>query len=374
MIYRPHHTAIEPPDPPEQRPEPILVNVEELLEADRLIRATPARTRFLVSGAGLTAAVLDTGINAAHVDFDSGQRVVARVNFTTETDGDENGHGTNVAGIVAAGADHVGIAPGANIAALKVLGRQNGSFVPVEAALAWVLANAEAHKITVVSMSLGNRNNYQNDTQFMHEAIRERFRQLRERRIAVVVSSGNEYFSNGSRPGMAFPAILRECISVGAVYDDDVGARQYRNGAAAFATAVDRLTPFSQRLHETVNGECFTSVFAPGAPMRSTGIDGAHGESVQEGTSQAAPTVTGTVLLLQELHLRLTQRLPPVADLIQILRASSVEIFDGDDENDNVQHTQRRFKRIDVLSALETMARRIEQAAAQPSSTATVTS
>lgn len=77
-----------------------------------------------MNGAGLTVAVLDTGLNTAHVDFAG--RIAAEVNFTTDNNGnkndanDGNGHGTNVGGIITAGSKHTGIAPGANILPLSI--------------------------------------------------------------------------------------------------------------------------------------------------------------------------------------------------------------------------------------------------------------
>ncbi len=52
----------------------------ELVEVDQLLKASLARSKFQVSGAGLSVAVLDTGLNAKHVDFRN--RVPVQVNYT----------------------------------------------------------------------------------------------------------------------------------------------------------------------------------------------------------------------------------------------------------------------------------------------------
>jgi hypothetical protein len=57
-------------------------------------------------------------------------------------------------------------------------------------------------------------------------------------------------------------------------------------------------------------------VFAPGAPVTSSGILGEHGESTQHGTSQTAPVTAGLVLLAQALHQRVTGELPTVDDVV----------------------------------------------------------
>ena len=68
--------------------------------------------------------------------------------------------------------------------------------------------------------------------------------------------------------------------------DDDVGGFTYQSGAKANSTGPDRITPFSQRLHESVDAACRTDIFAPGAPIQSSGIANDNAESLQHGTSQ----------------------------------------------------------------------------------------
>jgi hypothetical protein len=179
--------------------------------------------------------------------------------------------------------------------------------------------------------------------------------------VAVVVAAGNSYFQFSSQQGMGFPAISRACISVGAVYDADEGGFRYGSGAQAHGSKAGQITPFSQRLHESVSPDCYTKVFAPGAPATSAGIQGPHGESTQHGTSQATPVTVGVTLLMQDFYKQATGELPTVDDLVLWLRRGGVEILDGDDENDNVQHTQLKFVRIDALSALDAVRRHLQK-------------
>ncbi|MET0245598.1 MAG: S8 family serine peptidase [Sphingomonas sp.] len=329
----------------------------ELLEASRLIHVNEARDRFKVNGAGTTVAVLDTGLRTTHVDFAG--RVIAQRNFTDDNSGnaadatDGQGHGTNVAGIVCAGDIHIGMAPGAGIVAVKVLGDSGGgSFQAIADALQWVIEHRAEHRISAVCMSLGDSGNYQTDATFAADAVAARLHVLTEAGVACCIAAGNDYFSHNSLQGMGYPAIIRASLSVGAVYDDDVGSFRYGSGASASGTGPDRITPFSQRLHEKVGAACATDIFAPGAPMTSSGILTDTGESVQHGTSQATPVVAGIVLLLQSLHLRATGALPSVADVRTWLLRGATTIVDGDDEQDNVLHTGLSFRRIDALGAL----------------------
>jgi subtilisin family serine protease len=339
----------------------------ELEEVDNFIRASEARHTFSVNGSGLTVAVLDTGLRTTHVDFAG--RVVAQRNFTADNNADPanandgDGHGTNVGGIIVANGDHIGIAPGANIIPIRVLANNGGgSFQAIRDALQWVLDNRVKHNITAVCMSLGDSGNYQSDTGFpANDGIATRIRALREAGVAVGIAGGNDFFSHDSEQGMSYPAIFRESVSVGAVYDDFEGPFTYSSGASTSESGPDRITPFSQRLHENVNADCRTDVFAPGAPVTSSGIQNDHGESVQHGTSQATPVTVGVILLMQQLHHRLTGRLPSVDDLVTWLRRSGVTINDGDDEVDNVTHTGLDFIRVNAFHALEAVRRHLQK-------------
>ena len=354
---------VEPPTPIDDAELPFLPEVTDFLWVDQ------ARAAFKVNGAGLTVAVLDTGLNTAHVDFAG--RIAAQVNFTTDNNGnkndatDGNGHGTNVGGIITAGSKHTGIAPGAKIIPIKVLANQSGGdFTWIDQALQWVIDNRVQYNITAVCMSLGDSGNYTDDTfplwQLLRNNLRRKIQILKEARVAVVIAAGNDYFTHGSRQGMAFPAIIRECISVGAVYDSNGGGFSYGSGAQAMATKRGQITPFSQRLHSTVSATCSTDIFAPGAPVTASGIGSPTASSTQHGTSQATPVVTGLILLLQEFYLRWQKELPTIEQLITWLQTGGVSIFDGDDENDNVQHTKLMFTRADALSALDAARRSIQ--------------
>jgi subtilisin family serine protease len=351
----PSSRIIPSPDPPVQFASK-QISVEDA-EVDTLIRVVQARKSFLVTGKGLTVAVLDTGLRTTHIDFAG--RVRAQRNFTGDNGGDPqnasdgNGHGTNVGGIIVANGNHVGIAPDAGIVPLKVLSNSGGgTFAQTNQALQWVIDNHTQFNITAASMSLSSETNDADDTPFQGDETLRLIRQLRALDIPVIVAAGNDYFKF-KQQGMGFPAILRETVSVGAVYDSNVGPFSYQSGAQAFSTSADRITPFSQRLHETANGNTRTDIFAPGAPITSSGIATDVGESIQHGTSQATPVATGVVLLMQEFYLRTTGKLPSVDTLITALRNGGVVINDGDDEQDNVPHTGKSFLRIDAMSALD---------------------
>ncbi|HYE76238.1 MAG TPA: S8 family serine peptidase, partial [Blastocatellia bacterium] len=167
-----------------------------MAEITPFIRLREARDIFSVTGNGLTAAVLDTGLRTTHVDFAG--RVRGQRNFTTDNGGnpdnatDGHGHGTNVGGIIVANGNHRGVAPGADIIPLKVLSNNgNGSFQAIADALQWVLDHHTEHHISVVCMSLGDPGNYTSDDDFADNEVRNLIRSLSAERVAVVVAAGN---------------------------------------------------------------------------------------------------------------------------------------------------------------------------------------
>ena len=141
------------------------------------------------TGKGVTIAVLDSGINTNHPDFqrNNKSRVLASVNFTASGsgvsengivigdgvvigdgivigDGDRNGHGTGVAGVAAgSGAashgyagNYSGIAPDANLVDLKVLDENGvGTTSAALNAINWAITNQKRYDIRVINMSLG---------------------------------------------------------------------------------------------------------------------------------------------------------------------------------------------------------------------------
>jgi subtilisin family serine protease len=362
---------IAPVPKPAQRDHAVHANLA--LVSD-LINDFPARRDFKVDGKGLAVAVLDTGLRTTHVDFAGAGRIPAQQNFTTDNGGDVNnvtdgnGHGTNVAGIIVAHDEHTGIAPGANIIPIKVLTDDGGGdFDAIDKALQWVIDHHDQFKIGVVNMSLGDVSNRTSDDDLAADSIRLKIKALRAANVAVVVAAGNDWFkfndsSDSARPlqqGMGYPAIIRETVSVGAVYDSDIGPVAYVSGAEAFTTAADRITPFSQRLSLNVNADCKTDIFAPGAPVTSSGNGNDHGESVESGTSQASPVTAGCILLMQQFYMQAKGKLPSVDDLETWLRLGAVTHEDGNGEDDNVKHTHNKFPRVDARNSLLALKRQL---------------
>jgi subtilisin family serine protease len=330
----------------------------ELVESTDYLNAVEARNQFNVDGSGLTAAVLDTGLLTSHNDFTG--KVLAQKNYTSNNFGNPNnaddghGHGTNVAGIICANGPHTGFAPGANVIPMKVLSNiGSGQFSWMAEALDWVIDNHEQYDISVVNMSVGDSGNYSTESQASDsENIRDRIQQLRDLRIAVCIAAGNSFYGYNSE-GMAFPGIIRESVSVGAIYDADIGQVSYGDGSIAYTTDAGRICVFSQRLHESTNANTRTDIFATGAALTSAGIMNDNASSTMHGTSQATPSTAGLILLAQEYYKRETGQLPTIDDLERWLRLSTHLNVDGDDEDDNATNTGKTFIQADALELLQ---------------------
>ncbi|BCU08005.1 S8 family serine peptidase [Allochromatium tepidum] len=238
------------------------------------------------TGSGTTVAVLDTGVDYTGSAFGSctapggSCKVVYARDFPAD-DGslDDDGHGTNVAGIV------LGVAPQARIAALDVFRADGGaSDTDIIAALNWSVANRATYNIVAVNLSLGGERKY--TAPCGGSSYDAAFSSLRSAGIFIAVASGNESYTDG----IASPACVPGAVSVGAVYDSNVGARTWGkppNTCTDQVTAADKVTCFS-------NSASFLSLLAPGALIDAAGLQ-------KGGTSQAAPHVAGAVAALKSL-------------------------------------------------------------------------
>ena len=164
------------------------------------------------SGRGVTVAVIDTGVDLAHPDLAGGPSGEARVagghNFI---DGggpptDTEGHGTRVAGIIAAGGNITGIAPGARILAYKV--SDHGESVSSEL-IVKAIRRAVEDGADIINISLGvNRTNSRIDSA-VNDAI--------DGGIFVVVAAGND----GPGPAtIGSPGGNPNAVTVGATYNN----------------------------------------------------------------------------------------------------------------------------------------------------------
>src|SRR5215207_7759491 len=209
---------------------------------------------------GVNAYVIDTGIYG-HTDLYR----VKHVNFVGDgRNTDCNGHGTHVAGTLAAKdntTDVVGVAPGAPLTGVKVLGcNGSGATSGVIKGVDWVTANAR--KPAIANMSLGGS---------LSQALDDAVRRSAGGGIFYSIAAGN----NGA------DACLHSPARAGAGTDNGIAT-------VAATTSSDMETSWSNY------GPC-VDVWAPGASVLSTKKGG--GTTTMSGTSMAAPHVGGGAAL-----------------------------------------------------------------------------
>ncbi|ARI75782.1 S8 family peptidase [Halobacillus mangrovi] len=224
-------------------------------------------------GRGSVVAVIDTGCQLDHPDLKG--RIIGGRNFTSDYDSDpenyadNNGHGTHVAGTIAAienGEGVVGVAPEASLLVLKVLkGSGSGEYQwiidAIEYAIQW--SGPDGEKVRIISMSLGGPD----DSEELHTVIKKAV----DQDISVVCAAGNEGDGRPSTPEYGYPGAYNEVIQVGAVDEN--------RALADFTNTNDEI-----------------DLVAPGVKVLSTYIEGKYAKL--SGTSMATPHVSGGLALL----------------------------------------------------------------------------
>jgi len=316
-----------------------------LSESANMIRAGELNARGL-TGAGITVAVLDTGIDASHPDLSDD--LVDEACFCQNADGsgccpgavtsafgpgsarDEQGHGTHVTGIVTGrgGIAPRGVAPDAKIVAVRVLDASGvaAGTTQVISGLDWVMQNHP--EVRVINFSLGFETLFAgpcDNAAAFATAFAQAIGALKARGTMVFASSLN----SASATQIGLPACVSSAVAVGAVYDGNVGSISF--GCSDATTARDQITCFS-------NSNDQVDLLAPGATITSTGIGG--GIATFIGTSQAAPHAAAAAALLFQAKPGLTPD-----QVLNALKATGAVITDP--------RNGLSFPRIDVLAALD---------------------
>jgi subtilisin len=241
-----------------------------------------------------TVAIVDTGIDLLHPDLNA----VPGTNCVTpgSSPQDDNGHGTHVAGIVAARDDQagvVGVAPGARVVAVKVLDSSGfGKRSQLICGIDWVTRNAAAFGIVAANMSLSGRgaddhNCGATNGDALHKAI---CRSIRRAGVTYVVSAGN----HGADLAGFVPASYGEVLTATAMVDTD-GARGGLGPPPDCQGGTDDKYAHFSNYASVGSGNEGHTIAAPGVCVLSTWPGGVTHEL--SGTSMAAPHVTGTVAL-----------------------------------------------------------------------------
>ncbi|GLI05027.1 aerolysin [Paenibacillus tyrfis] len=223
----------------------------------RHIRAPQAWSRS--RGERVRIGVIDTGADYTHPDL---RHCLSRgVNILNRQlpPIDDNGHGTHIAGTIAAHTRHrgiIGVAPQAILHPVKAFDQHGGAFVSdIIGGIDWCVSSG----VDIINMSFGMKTY----SKALEAAVLSAYRSG----IIVVASSGNE----GNQAEVDYPARLRQVIAVGAT------------------TRKGRIAPFSN-IGKQIN------IYAPGEKVYSTWLHGKYHEL--SGTSMATSHVTGVIALM----------------------------------------------------------------------------
>ncbi|GID53527.1 S8 family peptidase [Actinoplanes couchii] len=234
------------------------------------IRTTDAWARS--TGAGVTVAVIDSGVDADHPDLKD--NVLSGYDAVTDKAGpttDGHGHGTHVAGTIAAVTGNevgvTGIAPDVKILPVKVLSDSgSGNMSDTAEGIVW----AADHGAQVINMSLGGTTKV--------TAVSNAIKYARSKGVTVIAAAGN---SRREGSPTSYPAADAGVIAVAAT------------------DSADRIGPYS-------NAGSYVDVAAPGSSIVSTYPTAKGSYTTMNGTSMAAPHVAAVAALLKSFDSTLT--------------------------------------------------------------------
>jgi len=282
-----------------------------------------------LTGAGQAICVVDTGIDYDHADlgggFGEGYKVVSGYDYCANSDCtsvdadpfDGHGHGTHVAGIAAADGAVVGVAPGANLIAMKVFSASRSTTASkVLAGIDWCVSNATEYNISVITMSLsmtsgGNEVIFTSNSEcddYSDGGVVNASNIAASQGLLVSAAAGNA----GNTSGIGSPACGSNVTSVGAVsLTDEVN----------------------------FNRGPILDLLAPGIDINSTHTDG---YAEWDGTSMATPHVAGAAAILFQIASLESVTVTP-SQVEAALKDNAVDIYDVD--------SNYTYSRIDVLQA-----------------------
>lgn len=225
---------------------------------DQRRRPLSGTYEYAATGSGVTAYIIDTGIRSTHREF--GNRVVAGVNTVDQAPStqDCNGHGTHVAGTV--GGATYGVAKAVTLVAVRVFGCSDSTPVSeIVEGINWVVQHHQLGQPAVANLSIGGA---------ASAALDAAVRTLIADGVTVAVSAGN----TGADACANSPARVAEALTVGATDAND--------NRASFSST----------------GSC-VDLHAPGVGIVSAGTSSDTAAATSNGTSMAAPHVTGAAAL-----------------------------------------------------------------------------
>jgi subtilisin family serine protease len=276
-------------------------------------------------------AIIDTGLQRNHPDLNVDPNGVrpyfanvkgkSVLTFDNAFD-DDNGHGTHVGGTAAANGVIVGVAPGALLTAVKVLGANgSGSYSIVIAGVDWVAG--QPARFDVANMSLGGG---------FSQAVNDSVKNATSKGIVFAVAAGNA----GTDASQFSPASEPSAITVSAMADFD-GQPGGLDTTSTY-TSCKNADGTGGTIHHDEEVPCWSNygagvdICAPGVLIRSTWpttLGDLSGYNTISGTSMATPHVTGAAALYIAQHrASRTQNASWVDTVTQALTSSGWRVGD----------------------------------------------
>ena len=250
-------------------------------------------------GTGIKVAVLDTGVYQDHPDLT--ENIISCVASGYETCEDGHGHGTHVAGTIAANGKIIGVAPGASLIVVKVCS-DNGWCLGDDIAAG--IKRAVDNGANIISMSFGGSSMSSVEKEAIDDAV--------EKGVLLVAAAGNE----GSKEDtIGYPGAYVKVIAVGAI------------------DSTENVPDFSSRGindGDYIVEEREVEFGAPGVSVESTFNDGCY--QVWSGTSMATPHVAGLAAKLWDIADGTLDETGNAADTRTYLQSIAKDIWTpGDD-------------------------------------------
>jgi subtilisin family serine protease len=291
-------------DPRVRSVTPDVALAYSLEESLRLVRADDVQDSLGFTGAGVTVAVIDSGIDTDHPDLTSSLAfqecfaVDGCPGGGSHTSGpgsaeDVNGHGTRVSGIVAS--DGIvaprGMAPDASLGVYRIESTINTLFLSdVVASLDDILVNHP--EVRAVTLSVSDNVNHSPTCDAVYPLLTTAINDLRTAGTLTFVGSGNNLMTNG----LPLPACVSGAISVGGVWDAN---QPFMSGAPGCSEM-----PIADRPQCFSNSATSLDLLAPGGFTTTSNLGG--GVLAALGTSHASPHAAGAAALLWEFDPALT--------------------------------------------------------------------
>lgn len=274
------------------------------------------------SNASVTVAVLDTGVQASHEDLEANIDKTHMASVTTSgkvrvgTMKDEDGHGTHVAGIVSAAANNgagvAGASYNATVLPIRVFANHVSTTLQCVAAIKYLdglVESGQVRNLHVMNMSLGS---YGVETS-TDKLLREEISHMRSEHDVVSVCAGGNGIDGRAQTRRCFPADWSECVAVTSLTpagensswsDYNASKDISAPGESILSTAAD---PYARDLRDY--GDESLYAYKKNASY-----------CYMEGTSMAAPIVSGAMALLWATYPQLS-----AGDAVSAVKETAVE-------------------------------------------------